>query len=1162
MRLVLLPPRVVSWPLRDPESLRSEQTLSSYSLSINASLFPWLFWLVMMGFWCLWLGRATVWQMLGSLSEHWFPVALLGVVYLMAAGRIGADLGIPRLFRDDPDPAVGFNWKSPALWGAFSATVLIGEIWIVIYLYGYIGHYSWLDPGPHPEGWHHPELWATPSRSLGEFRDFRSALKFLAASTPPFLGLLIVIAAEQVEIVRGQKLSLGQAFIDVCKYSLGILLGGVAVVVLILVGWWLAPWVGEGGLLGQGVASFFNPLVTKELAQTAGLEMATAVTAVFLSFLAIVLLTGLIVMTRKQIVASLAMNMLFGLIVALYFVLISLRPGVQILFVLALVAWTVWSNSGAYKFQLPGMGTANGKSLYAEANLVPAKRLPVDIPGPRKPLLDSFDVLNAWKDHLRDDRPKLVMVAVTGGAYRSAFWTAAVLDKLDLLSRTDLELSGLTDHIRLITGASGGMVGASYFVTLRGQPNASAVDLMIKETGRDSLSPVMQQLVQQDIPMIFRPITHQKVDRGVVLENQWKSIAIPFSYLYEDEERGQCPSLIVSPMVVETGERMLISNLDLRHLVEPHSAGSEPYLRSAREFFRIFPDAQPAFGLNTAVRLSATFPYVSPAVSLPTAPPRRLVDAGYYDNYGVNLAVAWAYQYRDWIRNNTSGLALIQIYAYPCIGASAYETGPEGANPGKARRGFQWLSSPIEGVLSARNWSMLYRNDEQLRLLDDTFNSPDNYDLRLMSWGDGSGVPTSGNNLVIVGTDDSGLLHIRIFGAGGKLSRVADEPNNNGRLHIRILDAGGKPVTDPDETNPPSTHARAISALKQQLPGWLPPHVLTRAEKDQVISEVTSILGQPLLMFDTFSFEYSGGAAMNWMITKRNIEEMQRSIAVRTGTDPVTMSKNNEELDRLVAWWNDRPTRIRHKRRISAPDPPQGIEFKPSPVFTEGLREKFQETLDEFRVYAHKLGFTPKKGLVKVKENPSEPDIWRYDPSSNTILVGKKVADDPDVMMYTYVHSILRGNDLSAWVQECLLGLGEGLADYFTCSFKSNPNYGKRSSEIGNEMEPEPYLRTMENNCRFDELPQLENGPDRFDEGKVWGGAFWELRQGLGKDAQGNYLADVLIMRTAMRLTPPGEGTKARADFVRQLLDQEDRVTGGRFASQIRDVFRGRRLEL
>ena len=101
------------------------------------------------------------------------------------------------------------------------------------------------------------------------------------------------------------------------------------------------------------------------------------------------------------------------------------------------------------------------------------------------------------------------------------------------------------------------------------------------------------------------------------------------------------------------------------------------------------------------------------------------MDAGYYDNYGVNLAAAWAYQYRDWIRNNTSGLALIQIYAYPRSGTGAGERGPEEADTGNAWRGLQWLSSPIEGALGARNWSMLYRNDEQLRLLDDALNEPD-----------------------------------------------------------------------------------------------------------------------------------------------------------------------------------------------------------------------------------------------------------------------------------------------------------------------------------------------------------------------------------------------------------------------------------------------------
>ena len=80
------------------------------------------------------------------------------------------------------------------------------------------------------------------------------------------------------------------------------------------------------------------------------------------------------------------------------------------------------------------------------------------------------------------------------------------------------------------------------------------------------------------------------------------------------------------------------------------------------------------------------------------------------------------------------------------------------------------------------------------------------FDLRLVSWGDGSGVPTSGKKLVIVGIDNHDLLHIRMF------------------------DAGGKSVVDTDETRL-STQAVAIATLKLQLTGLKPPQVPTRADE-------------------------------------------------------------------------------------------------------------------------------------------------------------------------------------------------------------------------------------------------------------------------------------------------------------------------------------------
>ena len=89
-----------------------------------------------------------------------------------------------------------------------------------------------------------------------------------------------------------------------------------------------------------------------------------------------------------------------------------------------------------------------------------------------------------------------------------------------------------------------------------------------------------------------------------------------------------------------------------------------------------------------------------------------------------------------------------------------------------------------------------------------------------MSWGKGSGVPTSGNKLVIVGIDNRDLLHIRIF------------------------DAGGKSVMDTDETKLSDTQVGAILTLKRQLQGLLAPHELTGGEKARVIRKVTSIVAQ------------------------------------------------------------------------------------------------------------------------------------------------------------------------------------------------------------------------------------------------------------------------------------------------------------------------------
>ena len=189
---------------------------------------------------------------------------------------------------------------------------------------------------------------------------------------------------------------------------------------------------------------------------------------------------------------------------------------------------------------------------------------------------------------------------------------------------------------------------------------------MIWGLERDSLSPVARWAAVPDLLSILCPVRLEH-DRGRVLEATWEKntsptgkpagspLFAPFRNLADGEEQGWRPSLIVSPMIVEDAAPMLISNLDLGGLRRV-------------EFFKVFAGGRvdaARLKLSTAVRMNASFPLVSPAVSLPTAPPRRVVDAGYYDNYGVSTAVAWLTLNLDWLAENTGGVILIQIRAYP-----------------------------------------------------------------------------------------------------------------------------------------------------------------------------------------------------------------------------------------------------------------------------------------------------------------------------------------------------------------------------------------------------------------------------------------------------------------------------------------------------------------
>jgi hypothetical protein len=116
--------------------------------------------------------------------------------------------------------------------------------------------------------------------------------------------------------------------------------------------------------------------------------------------------------------------------------------------------------------------------------------------------------------------------------------------------------------------------------------------------------------------------------------------------------------------------------------------------------------------------MSASFPFFSPAVSLPVKPRRRLVDAGYYDNYGVSLTSSWLMsgKNRNWIAANATKILLIQIRDGVDQPQRRFDTLDPDSSTGLSRS-TEEVSSPLEGLYNARVGSSSFRNDGQLELL-------------------------------------------------------------------------------------------------------------------------------------------------------------------------------------------------------------------------------------------------------------------------------------------------------------------------------------------------------------------------------------------------------------------------------------------------------------
>ena len=311
--------------------------------------------------------------------------------------------------------------------------------------------------------------------------------------------------------------------------------------------------------------------------------------------------------------------------------------------------------------------------------------------------------------------PRVIVVAANGGGIQAAAWAAQVLYGLhqDCGERFDRAL-------RMISSVSGGSVGSAFFIhwlsaatkgnqTVR-PPNEAAAE--------SSLDEVAWGLAWTDFLRSLAPwILRRLLGRGRALERAWASNSAksqasaramdePLSDWNHEVAAGKIPAQVMNATITETGERLLLATTGMGGgsiVGRARVDATELHTINGQELDT---------GIVTAARLSASFPYVTPASrSDGPGPQPHVVDGGYYDNYGMATMVEWLDAALTGITATVESVLVIQIRGVkidPNLASRRFE---------KGRGWFYQAFAPVSTLVAVRGSGQIAHNDIELTLV-------------------------------------------------------------------------------------------------------------------------------------------------------------------------------------------------------------------------------------------------------------------------------------------------------------------------------------------------------------------------------------------------------------------------------------------------------------
>ncbi len=336
--------------------------------------------------------------------------------------------------------------------------------------------------------------------------------------------------------------------------------------------------------------------------------------------------------------------------------------------------------------------------------------------------LAPFEALTA------SGRKAAIVVASAGGGIQAAAWTAKVLEELHWQHGPKFDRA-----LSLISSISGGSMGSACYVNWIANDASPELQTPFDAASASSLDEVAWGLAWPDLIRLFLPISCGVMpDRAHAMERAWCGNTLkpgaqlgaqlddPLSDWNAPVAQAKLPSVLMNSTIVETGGPLLLGTTKVvtRNPAQSRRASSSwmdgDQLHVEDEHGRVQRDIP----VVRAARLSATFPYVTPAAR-PVHAWRQphMMDGGLYDNYGMASLTEWLDQALEEQARRIPGspqvekILVLQINGFP---PPDYEI----AAPAETRGGWvKQLIAPILALVNVRTAGQVSHRDIELDLL-------------------------------------------------------------------------------------------------------------------------------------------------------------------------------------------------------------------------------------------------------------------------------------------------------------------------------------------------------------------------------------------------------------------------------------------------------------